>query len=445
MKIKHSFRLLSLAAVLFSLLFDACASSTPVADTTTPTTSPTTGTITASLIARKPSLTPRPTRTLKPSLTIAPTGIPTLTEVVAFASTYTPEANFEPGDTPDINSEPVDISEPTSEDISADTNPENTNTKTPTLIPSKPGLRRDNPYPVGQAASVPNWTVQVVGMKRGREAQSDLEEANSTTMPPPTNFEYLLVKIKVKCAYADKEQHSISASDFKVTGDRLIGYNPLDVTVPDPALDYVLQAGEQEEGWASYLVGKNEYDLILAVDEISNDSPDRLRYIALDGGASIGIPTGLADIQATDLGTTPSMPAPLTVKVITNEWEVSVVDVIKGKTANDMVMASPYNLPPDEGMQFIVVKVYVRYRNTEDRPAGVDNYYFTDMDSSGTMYDFTSLISPSPSLDVVLFPGGDYAGYVVVQAPVNASGLNLVFQAIDDSTGESLRYLSLGF
>ena len=131
---------------------------------------------------------------------------------------------------------------------------------------------------------MPNWTVQIVDMNRGSDARTALEQANSATLTPPSNFEYLLVKIKVKCNYTDKDQHSISASDFKVTGDRLVAYNPMDVTVPEPALDNVLQAGEETQGWAAYVVGKNEHDLILAVDEIANDSPDRIRYIAIEGG-----------------------------------------------------------------------------------------------------------------------------------------------------------------
>ena len=445
MKIKHLFRLLALAAVLSSLLLNACASSTSVAQIATPTnppapTIPAAPTSTAPwLVALKPSLTPRPTRTLKPTFTVEPSNTFTSTPpaVAVVEPSFTPEAGSadgEPSATPDINSQPADTS--TSEAVAGDT-------ATPTAIPSKPGLRRDNPFPVGQSATVPNWTVQVVGMQRGGDATTALEDANSTTMTPPANFEYLLLKIKVKCNYTDKDQHSISASDFKVTGDRLIAYSPLDVTVPDPPLDNVLQAGEETQGWAAFTVGKNEHDLILAVDEIANDSPDRLRYIALEGGASISIPTTLDSIQATDLGTSPSQPAPRSVKVITNEWEVSVLDVITGKTALDMILANPYNLPPDSGMQYILVKVYVRYRSTVDLPVGIDNYYFTATDSTGTLYDFTSLFSPDPALDMALFPGADYVGYVVVQAALNSTNPTLVFQAVDDTSGESLRYISL--
>ncbi len=441
MKIKHSFRLLTLAAVLSSLLFNACASSTPVPTTTTPTSLPA-ASATATSIYHKPSLTPRPTRTLRPSPTLFSTGAPTPTvpAVAVVEPSFTPQTGRQASLTPQINTEPVSTSSATPAAFGAETN----TTMPPTSIQSKPGLGRDNPYPVGQAIAAPNWNVQVVDMQLGQDAQAALEQANTTTMTPPANFEYLLVKIKVKCTYADKEQHSISASDFKVTGDRLIGYAPLDVTTPDPPLDNVLQAGDQAQGWAAFLVGKNERDLILAVDEIANDSPDRLRYIALENGASVSIPANLAAIQATDAGKNPSQPAPLNAKVVTNNWEVSILDVIQGKTANDMVMASPYNLPPDNGMQFIVVKVYVRYRSTLNQPIGIDNYYFTDTDSTGTTYDFTSLIGPSPALDVILFPGGEFSGYVVVQAPVNSSSLTLVFQAVDDTTGESLRYISLG-
>ena len=450
MKIKRSFRLLTLVAILASLLLNACGSaSTPVQNTTTPSIPPPPS-ATARLVPLKPSLTPRPTRTVKASLTVEPssTAIPptrAVTEIQPVFTSNTPTvpngngvADGEPTINPGADGEPVDTTEPTDEIVGSDT-------RTPTPLPTALGLKRDKPFPYGQVASVPNWTVQIVDMKRGSDARTALEQANSATLTPPSNFEYLLVKIKVKCNYTDKDQHSISASDFKVTGDRLVAYNPMDVTVPEPALDNVLQAGEETQGWAAYVVGKNEHDLILAVDEIANDSPDRIRYIAIEGGASISIPDNLADIQATDVGTLSSQPAPRSVKVITNEWEVSILDVIKGKNALDMVMTNAYNLPPDNGMTYIVVKVYVRYRGTVDRPVGIDNYYFTTTDSSGTLYDFTTVFSPAPALDIGLFPGADYAGYVVVQSSVNSSNLTLVFQAIDDTTGESLRYISLDY
>jgi hypothetical protein len=207
----------------------------------------------------------------------------------------------------------------------------------------------------------------------------------------------------------------------------------------------VLQAGEEAQGWASFLVGKNEHDLILVVDEIANPSEDRIRYIAVEGGASISIPTNLANIHVTDIGTTSSQPAPSSVTVVTNQWEVSVIQVIKGKNAIDMVMAKEGNLPPDTGMTYIVVKVYVRYRSTVDQPVGIDNYFFTDIDGAGTMYDFATVFSPDPALDVALFPGADYAGYVVVQSSVTSSNLVLVFQSIGDDSGESLRYISLDY
>jgi hypothetical protein len=449
MKIKRSFRLLTFAAILSSLLLNACASATSVQNTNTPTTLPP-PTITARLVALKPSLTPRPTRTLKPSLTVEPstTAAPTSQPVVETQPGLTPDpsqptdenGNVDNGPTltPEPDGEPVDTTAPTDENIAADT-------RTPTLPPAAIGFTRARPFLAAQAAAVPNWTVQVVGIKRGSDARTALEEANTTSMTPPSNFEYLLLKIKVKCSYTDKDQHSISASDFKLTGDRLVAYNPLDVTVPDPALDNVLQAGEEAQGWAAFVVGKNEHNLILAVDEIANDSPDRIRYIAIEGGASIDMPANLADIQATDVGTMASQPAPRSVKVVTNDWEVTILDVIKGKNAIDMVMANPYNLPPDDGMTYIVVKVYVRYRGAVDRPVGIDNYYFTCTDSSGTLYDFTTVFSPTPAMDVTLFPGADYAGYVVVQASVSSSNLSLVFQAVDDTSGESLRYISMDY
>jgi hypothetical protein len=306
-------------------------------------------------------------------------------------------------------------------------------------------MGRSNPYPPTEAVSAPNWDLQVMEFQRGDEAWNTLQTADSTNLAPPEGKEYVLVKIKAKCTYTDKDKHPISVNDFKVTGDQLIAYEAADgVMVPAPALDADLAAGEEAEGWAAYQVNKDEGNLILFLDEMANNNDDRLRFIALEAGASVNISPDLASIQPTDLGKTADKPAPRSAKINTQEWEVTVKEVMRGDEAWNMIkQADDANDPPPEGMEYTAVKVHVRYLGKPDQATRIDNFFFTSSDSSGVLYDFTSVTLPPPGLEVLLFPGGEYEGWVVLQSNKDAEGLVLVFESLLDTTGESLRYISL--
>jgi len=144
---------------------------------------------------------------------------------------------------------------------------EPTNTPEPTPVPPTPtpqpiGMSRSNPFPRSEVVSAPNWDVQVLEIVRGDEAWQAIQAANQFNEPAPEGMEYLLVKLHVKSTYADSDEHSISGSDFKVTGDRLIEYFTASVVEPDPQLDAQLFTEGETEGWSSYLIGQGEGNLI---------------------------------------------------------------------------------------------------------------------------------------------------------------------------------------
>jgi hypothetical protein len=313
-----------------------------------------------------------------------------------------------------------------------------------TATPMPIGLGRSHPFPMGEKIIAPNWEIQVLEYKRGEAAWNDLLAINPENPPAPPGQEYILVKLRAKSTYADKDQHELSSSDFKVTGDWLTAYQALPVTVPEPALSDTVISGNETEGWAAFLSALGEKNLMLIVDEVNNDRPDRFRYIALDPGAAVSLDVSLADIQPTSLGNSPDQPAPRSSKIFTQGWEAWVVDVVRGDPAWQMILqANPENEAPAEGMEYIAVKVHVRYLSAEDQAAFIDNFYFSASDSSGAVYDFTSLTNPPPALEVFLFPGGESEGWIVVQAARDANGTLLVFESLLDDTGENKRFFSL--
>lgn len=316
----------------------------------------------------------------------------------------------------------------------------------PTPTPAPIGLSRSNPFPRTDLVSAPNWDVQVVEVKRGESAWQDIQAANMFNEVAPEGMEYLLVKIHAKSTYADSDEHSISGCDFDVTGDKLINYtcSMASVVEPDPQLDAKLFSGGETEGWAAYLVAQGEGNLMLVVDESFNFDSDARRYIALDDGASLDIPSDLASIKPTDAGKDRNAPAPRTEKVITEDWELLITDVIRGDEAWKMAQeANQFNDPPQEGFEYIAVKIHVRYIGTEDKPTNMDGTFFKSTGSAGILHDAPRVVDPSPQLDISLYPGGEFEGWIVVQASVGETNMMLVFEPLFDFSGNNKRFISL--
>ena len=323
------------------------------------------------------------------------------------------------------------------------------NTPEPTSVPPTPtpqpiGMNRSNPFPRSEVVSAPNWDAQVLEVVRGDEAWQAIQAANQFNEPAPEGMEYLLVKLHVKSTYADSDEHLISGSDFKVTGDRLIEYFTASVVEPDPQLDAQLFTGGETEGWSPYLIGQGEGNLILIVDELMSFDENRLRFIALDEGASISVAPELGDIRPTDLGKERGNPAPLGETVTTEDWEVTILEVVRGDDAWTMVQeANQFNDPPEEGMEYIAVKVHVRYISTVDESTQIDDSYFKTTGSASVLYDWPSVVDPSPELNITFFPGGEYEGWVILQSAQGETDLVAVFEPLFDFSGENKRFLSL--
>lgn len=317
-------------------------------------------------------------------------------------------------------------------------------TPLPDPLPLPVGLSRSQPYQRSGITSVPNWNIQVIETMRGEAAWQVILEANQFNEPAPEGQEYLLVKLYVKSTYADEEEHSISGRDFKVTGDQLIEYTGISVVEPDPVLDAKVFTGGEAQGWEAFLVGQGEGTLILLFDELRNYSAEEIRFIALDDNASLSVSPALADIQPTNLDLDRNNPAPRGELMITADWEISVREVIRGDEALQMVQEiNQFNDPPAEGMEYIAVKVHARFIDLEDKTDEINRTYFKTTGDANVVYDSPSLVAPEPALDATLFPGGEYEGWIVVQAANGETGVKLIFEPGMDFSGQNKGFISL--
>jgi hypothetical protein len=317
-------------------------------------------------------------------------------------------------------------------------------TASPTPVPI--GLSRTNPYPQSEVITTSDWEVRVLETKRGDQAWQDLKAANMFNMTPPDNMEYILVKLHVKNISNDSEEHSIGECDFGITGSQKINYTCAMVVIvaPEPQLDGKLYSGGEIEGWAGYLMFKGETNLILVMNETNNSDQDPVRYIALDEGASVSISSDLAGIQPTSLGTSRENPAKLNEKVTTEDWEIAVIETVRGDAAWQMIKdANEYNDPPAEGMEYIAVKIHMRYIGTAEKSDRMEDFSFSATGSKNVLYEYKYVSGPYPSISISLFPGGEAEGWTVVQVAQGETGIILVFQPWLNFNDEDRRYISL--
>ena len=306
------------------------------------------------------------------------------------------------------------------------------------------GMSRGNPVELGEVAVAANWDFRVTEVQRGEPAWAALQAANRFNDPAPEGMEYVLVKIWVKAKHQDQGQHSISGSDFKLTGDRYVEYFQEGAVNPDPDLRFQVVSGAEVEGWSSYLVGQEEGNLMLLFDELADYDDARYRYAAIEKGATLGVPPELAGIEPTQLGATRDAPAPLGETVTTQEWEMTVTEVIRGEEAWKLLLAAnQFNDPPDDGMEYVLVRVRVRLVAAQELAEYVNGYDMRASGSAGIIYEPRSLVEPEPRLDVALYPGGIHEGWVALQIAAGEAGIMMVYESLFDFTGENTRYLSL--
>ena len=303
------------------------------------------------------------------------------------------------------------------------------------------GGSRTNPYPYLGVVNAQNWDIQIIETLRGNEAWQAIESANQYNSPAPEGMEYLLLKIRTKCTYSDNYAYTIGLTDLEVTGDNLIAYTSAYTSDLVPEFDYKSSYTGETDGWVPFLIKKGEGNLFLIVDELMDFAEDQTRYIAIEEDAYIEIPSELEEIMSTDLGKDRNNPVPFGEMAITNNWEITFLDIIKGEEAWELIeTANQFNNPPKEGMEYILVKVKVRNIATVDEVSYIERHSFKSIGSTNVLHEFISVVVPEPELRAPLFPGGKYEGWVILESAIGETDLVALFY---DYLEENKRFFSL--
>lgn len=309
---------------------------------------------------------------------------------------------------------------------------------------SASGVNRQKPVPFGESLRVEQWEIDAPKVQRGAEAWARLKRANSFNKPPSPGYEFVLVQVRVVSQHDDRAKHLLRRGNFSLTGGLakryLFGGAVVDDDFPD---EIELTSGGQTDGWIVYEVGEGETDLLLIYHD-TEGAEATTRYLALEEGAKVAYVPPPAEAESNPNGLSFETPAPVGQPVWADGWEVTVLEALRGDEAWQRLQeANQFNDPPPASMDYVLLRLRVRYWPYEDQWAQLLTWGFKLQTAEGMVWEVPSLVEPEPTLSVGLFAGGQTEGWLALQAAKAEPEVVLVlkpFIAMDDAR---TRYLSI--
>lgn len=286
------------------------------------------------------------------------------------------------------------------------------------------GLSRATPLPLGATVVIDGWQVEVLEQVRGEAAYEQVRKANQNNRPPAEGMEYLLLHFRVTST-APEPQWIIS--DLRVIGARGEAYAITATVAPEPDFERSGQVsrGEVRSGWVVYQIGVEERDLLLGVGRLGGDA---YRFVALTAEASLRPDPALAELRPDRLGQDWREPIALGQEVVTDDWVLSISEVLRGEPAWERIIAhNRFNDPPPDGMEYALAFVEVRFIGDNDEPNLIYESYFIGSEGPEAV-EQPSVVDPEPNLHALLFPGGASSGWVVVTVVAGSADARLVFK-----------------
>lgn len=98
--------------------------------------------------------------------------------------------------------------------------------------------------------------------------------------------------------------------------------------------------------------------------------------------------------------------------------KISVSEIIRGEQAWKMITeANMYNSAPKDGDEYILAKINIAITENKKADAYVDvsGVSFRLVSTSGTEYDFVSIVEPDPTLDSKIYAGSSSTGWTTFE------------------------------
>lgn len=118
--------------------------------------------------------------------------------------------------------------------------------------------------------------------------------------------------------------------------------------------------------------------------------------------------------------------------------DVKILEVIRGEEAWQKILeANRYNDPPTEGHEYILTRITFTYLGgpSDDKQYRISPLEFKSVSATGRVYDYASVVEPSPELSAALYPGASITGWAAYQVEKTDTKPLLTFGRNYDGTG----------
>lgn len=284
------------------------------------------------------------------------------------------------------------------------------------------GLSRADPAPLGAVVQAGPVELQVLDVLTGPEAIDAVLAASPTNVEPRDGITYIAVNLSAR--NTGSQPLWLNNDDFALTGDSGLVWRFLGARPPDPALEATLNPGETTEGWVAFGIPREERSLLLIFDslEISGSWADRV--LAIEDGAQIPDRSQRA-AEANDGGTDISTALSIGEAAVTDQWSVTLLDVVTDAAAFDLVDYRTGALgigdaTGADGSVWIALRFRIQNAAVGGELAYIPANAFVLVDDGGNpLLDIVTLTPPRPDAAGGYYPGAGRDGWVMFDVPLD--------------------------
>ena len=257
----------------------------------------------------------------------------------------------------------------------------------------------------------------------------------------------MLVKFFVRCTSFEDIAYDLGIYDLALTGDSHVLYGDRTDEWPQPEFYYKdMFTAEAVEGWLDVVVPAGEKNLMAVVnlEDSNSDSPTYgtryVRYLALELGSTIILPTEYASRAANEIGTMKETPAGLGQLVSMPEWDITLLEVLGGPEADALLQQNNNRYEATEvGFEYSIWHFKINYIGQQDWPMSLTFYNFFVIDMTGSNLSDISRNVQNPDrnyLSDTILPGAEVDGWVVLQVPQAGTPYLVKFRYDSDSDSQ---------
>jgi hypothetical protein len=264
--------------------------------------------------------------------------------------------------------------------------------------------------------------LQVRDVMIGTEAVDAILAASTHNLEPRDGSTYVAVNLRAR--NAGPRSLSLGNDDFALTGDSGLVRRFLGAQPPDPALAATLAPGQSVEGWVAFAAAAQEGSLLLLFDSLTIEGNWADRVLALQDGSRIADEAHPVAAR-NQAGADPASPLGIGEAAVTDQWSVSLLDVVSGAPTFDLVdyrtgALGAGDAAGDDGSIWVALQLQIQNVAAGGAAAHFPANAFVLADEAGEpLLDIATLTPPYPDATGGYYPGATRDGWVMFDVPVD--------------------------